>query len=55
MWKQKIGISVYNNYYPIPTCEIIPMLKRIGFDAISPEWAENVDLAPVITAASPMN
>ena len=51
MWKQKIGISVYNNYYSIPTSEVVPMLKRIGFDAISPEWEKNVDLTPVITAA----
>lgn len=50
MWKQKIGISVYNSY-SIPTPEVVKLLKTIGFDAVSPEIEENVDLAPIVEAA----
>lgn len=37
MWKQKIGISLGNDYSR-PTTEVIALLKKIGFDAVSPEW-----------------
>lgn len=50
MYKQKIGISVGYNY-PIPTPEVVKMLKVIGFDAISPEWREGSELAKVIETA----
>lgn len=50
MYKQRIGISVYNNYN-LPTHEVVKMLKKIGFDAISPEWKEDIDLTPVINEA----
>ena len=50
MWKQKLGISINNNY-SIPTTEIIIMLKNIGFDAISPEWEPGVDLKRIADAA----
>lgn len=50
MWNQKIGISVHN-HYPISTAEVVKQLAQIGFDAISPEWADGVDLAPVVAAA----
>lgn len=50
MWKQKIGISVGNNY-GIPTVEVIKMLAGIGFDAISPEWQANVDIAELCAIA----
>lgn len=50
MYKQKIGISVANTY-SMPTPELIPHLKQIGFDAISPEWDKNYPLAPVAEAA----
>lgn len=50
MWKQKIGISVGNNY-SIPTTELVKILKRIGFDAVSPEWERNVDIDKIITSA----
>ena len=45
MWKQKIGMSIGN--YPIPTQDAIQLLANIGFDAISPVWRENEDLAPI--------
>lgn len=50
MYKQKIGISV-GNHYPIPTLEVIKMLKEIGFDAISPDWKEGDDFAELIEKA----
>lgn len=50
MWKQKISISVGNNY-SIPTPELVKILADIGFDAVSPEWKEDVDIDAVITAA----
>lgn len=50
MWKQKLGISVYN-HYSVPTAEIVKLLKKIGFDAVSPEWEPDVDLKPIADAA----
>ena len=49
MWKQKIGISIGNNN--IPTVDIVKMVKRIGFDAISPVWKTNGDLFEIVQAA----
>ena len=43
MWKQKIGISIGNNY-SVPTTDIIDIVAKAGFDAISPEWKKGVDL-----------
>lgn len=50
MWKQKIGISVGNNY-SIPTTDVIKMLKAIGFDAISPEFTSKQDLEKIAKIA----
>ncbi|MBQ8606323.1 MAG: sugar phosphate isomerase/epimerase [Clostridia bacterium] len=50
MYKQKIGISVGNNY-SIPTHELVKKLAQIGFDAVSPVWKENVDIEKIITSA----
>ena len=50
MYKQKIGITVDYNY-SIPICDVVKMLKEIGFDAISPEWIEGEDLAKAVDAA----
>lgn len=50
MYKQKIGISIGNNY-SIPTLEVVKMLKTIGFDAISPEWKEGEDFVELIEKA----
>lgn len=38
MWKQKIGISVSGNGEKAKL--LLPMLKQIGFDAVSPEWCD---------------
>ena len=54
MWKQKIGISISNNY-KVPTVKIVKLVADIGFDAISPEWNENVSLEPIIAAAKEKN
>lgn len=50
MWKQKIGISVSNNY-GIPTAELVQKLKGIGFDAVSPEWEPDVNMAEIFQNA----
>lgn len=50
MFKQKIGISVGYNY-AMPTPDVIKMLRKIGFDAISPEWRNGPELAEVIETA----
>lgn len=50
MWRQKIGISIANNY-DIPTADVLTMLKRIGFDAISPVWKANIDFSEIAKAA----
>ena len=50
MWKQKIGISVGNNY-SIPTKEVIALIKKIGFDAVSPEWNANINIGELIDVA----
>ncbi|MBQ9736452.1 MAG: sugar phosphate isomerase/epimerase [Clostridia bacterium] len=49
MYRQKIGVSVSNGY-KIPTAELVPILKKIGFDAISPSW-EGADLGAIVRAA----
>lgn len=40
---QKIGFSLQLNYEK-PLCELIPLLKNAGFSAVSPVWAESLDL-----------
>ena len=50
MWKQKIGLSIGNSY-SVPTCEVVALLKRIGFDAISPEWESKDMLCEIVAAA----
>lgn len=47
MYKQKIGISVGNNY-SIPTIDVIKLLKEIGFDAISPEWKKDAKIDELV-------
>ena len=50
MWKQKIGISIGNSY-AIPTTEVVKLVARTGFEAISPAWKQGVDLTDVIDTA----
>lgn len=53
MWKQKLGISIYNNY-KIPTTEVVNLVKQIGFDAISPEWENDEKLCAIVETAKPL-
>ena len=48
MYKQKIGISLSKSY-PIPTEEVLPMLRSTGFDAVSPVWSP--ELAATVETA----
>lgn len=50
MWKQKLGISL-GNHYSEPTPKLIKLVKKIGFDAVSPEW-ESGDLKAIVDAAN---
>ena len=50
MWKQKIGISIGNDY-SIPTADVVKIVKRVGFDAISPVWKTGDDLCEIVKAA----
>ena len=50
MWKQKIGISI-GNAYAIPTTEVVKLVARTGFEAISPAWKQGIDLTDVIDTA----
>lgn len=50
MWQQKIGISV-GNHYTLPTSEIIRLAAKTGFDAVSPEWENGVNLEELICTA----
>ena len=51
MEKQKLGISA-GNHYSVYTTEIIEIIKDTGFDAISPEWETNADLAAISDTAA---
>lgn len=50
MWKQKTGISVSNSY-GVPVPELVRLVGRTGFDAVSPEWEEDDDFAETAEAA----
>lgn len=50
MWKQKISISLGNRYTE-KTENLIPVVKRAGFDGVSPEWAKDADLGAIVDAA----
>ena len=50
MWKQRIGISVGNNYAR-PTTDVIGIVANAGFDAVSPEWENNIDMDLIVKAA----
>ncbi len=50
MWKQKIGISL-GNHYEFPTNEMVDLVSRVGFDAVSFEWEKGIDLKPSVHAA----
>jgi len=51
MWKQKTGISI-GDQYSVPTAEVVKLVKRIGFDAISPVWTADSQLEPIVKAAN---
>jgi len=50
MWKQKIGLSLGNNY-DLPTHQVIGLLAETGFDAVSPVWDREVDMAAIAAQA----
>lgn len=50
MWKQKIGISL-GNHYELPTNEIVDIVCKTGFDAVSFEWEKNINLEANVCAA----
>ena len=50
MWKQKISISLGNRYKE-KTAALIPVVKKAGFDGVSPEWEKGDDLCAIVDAA----
>ena len=50
MYKQKIGIST-GNEYGIPISEVLEIIKKVGFDAISPAWRSEEQLTEVARIA----
>lgn len=50
MWKQKLGISVGNSY-SCPTAEVVGIVANAGFDAVSFEWGNNIDMASIVKSA----
>ena len=50
MWKQKLGISI-GNKFPIPMTDVVELLHKIGFDAISPLWAPEAELPAIVQTA----
>ena len=50
MWKQKIGISICNGY-PMTNRDFVGMLKKIGFDAISPGYNSTGVLEDTVISA----
>lgn len=50
MWKQQIGISL-GNQYKLPTNEMVDIVSKVGFDAVSFEWEKNIDLKTNVYAA----
>ena len=51
MYKQKIGISIANNY-GVPTAEVLKIIKSAGFEAISPAWKNASVLAQTVESAA---
>ena len=50
MYKQKIGISISNDY-TAPISDVLAIIKGVGFDAVSPIWKEKSKLAETVAAA----
>ena len=50
MYKQKIGISI-DSQYALPIADILKIIKNVGFEAISPCWKSNEDLAEIVEIA----
>ena len=51
MYKQKIGISVGKSY-DLKTEELLQIMKNAGFDAISPVWKSEAELAETVRIAA---
>ena len=50
MYKQKIGISI-ENQYAVSMVQVLQMIKNVGFEAISPAWKSAEDLAEIADTA----
>ena len=51
MWKQKIGISIGTKKNTMPYDELFTMVKKTGFDAVSPSWLPDIDIESIINTA----
>ena len=50
MWKQKIGISLAKAY-PIAYTDVIKLIAKQGFDAVSPIWRPELNMDEIVDAA----
>lgn len=50
MWNQKVGISL-GNHYKQPTHEIVNIVGRTGFEAVSFEWEKDINIKENVDAA----
>ena len=50
MYKQKIGISI-ENQYAVSMAQVLQIIKNVGFEAISPAWKSTEDLAEIADTA----
>ena len=50
MWKQKVSVSVGNEYV-MPTTDVIALVAKIGFEAISLACSHNANIAELVETA----
>ncbi|MBQ7118755.1 MAG: TIM barrel protein [Oscillospiraceae bacterium] len=50
----RIGFSLQNEY-PVPVSEILPLLKKHGFDTVSPVWSPELDLTALSASAKALS
>ena len=46
-----IGFSL-QNHYSLPVAEVIPLLRKAGFAAVSPVWTKDLDLSAIAAATT---
>jgi len=50
MWKQKVGVSV-GNQYTLPSTDVIEIVSAIGFEAVSLAWSADANVSELVSTA----